>query len=560
MTFSLSTTVFAAAQKYALLIGISQYPVRQLSGPINDALAMQQVLIENWGFQRDKITVLLDKQGTRENILSNVSKLYAKTSRGDFVVIYLSGHGTSALDQSQNLPLPTTSGAFIPYDIDNLSSDKEIVEKLIIGRRDLRPLLTQLDKGGRNVFVVIDACFSGNTVRDKQAFPLKGLSIDDLRSAKHSNGQTEASHWLQNTSSHSNEKFPYRNIYYLSAASENEAASDIPPRLLAIHPTIDGRPHGAFTDSLLRILNEEISADINQDGKITYAELKTSVRNLMRLRGFNHTPQGLPPLAEDDFNLANRVVFERKKVRASLAHSDNNKIINNYPLKFNRSDNSIPVLASNNIASSLRNKLRNNTDISLVKSNYLLEIDASDNNILIKTNAGDQITSLPSTDSKGLDRVIRQQISIDKLTNGPYQQSFDLDVNFSGVGRGSTIVEGQDIGISARASENAYYLIVNINTEGMFNILYPANEIELRLIKAYATLDLPNFGKPQAPFGREYIIVYAFAKKYPELATLMGKTFSRESSLFNDFSEILEKGNTKSARSSLQLVTVKKTD
>ena len=49
-----------------------------------------------------------------------------------------------------------------PADLDPASP--HAVERLLVGRRDLRPRLQQLDRG-RDVFVVFDACYSGNAVR-----------------------------------------------------------------------------------------------------------------------------------------------------------------------------------------------------------------------------------------------------------------------------------------------------------------------------------------------------------------------------------------------------------
>jgi len=43
--------------------------------------------------------------------------------------------------------------------------------------------------------------------------------------------------------------YPYKNIYYLSASGEFEAAQDISPAFLSQYPTFDGKPHGAFTDT-----------------------------------------------------------------------------------------------------------------------------------------------------------------------------------------------------------------------------------------------------------------------------------------------------------------------
>ena len=78
--------------------------------------------------------------------------------------------------------------------------------------------------------------------------------------------------------------YPYRNVVYISASSMREVALDI----LDGRNTIDGRPHGALTDAMLRGLSGE--ANTNGDEKITTRELYRYTKQWVSSRN-PHTPQ-----------------------------------------------------------------------------------------------------------------------------------------------------------------------------------------------------------------------------------------------------------------------------
>ncbi len=79
-------------------------------------------------------------------------------------MIYFSGQGTSANDNNNAYDLPYATGAWVPYDLDYATA-ATVSKSLIVGRRDLLPLLRQLDEGGRWVVVVSDSCYSGQVGR-----------------------------------------------------------------------------------------------------------------------------------------------------------------------------------------------------------------------------------------------------------------------------------------------------------------------------------------------------------------------------------------------------------
>ncbi len=118
--------VVAAAQtpkRVALLVGVGDYrQTSKLEGPANDVTALRDVLLRRWGFQAQDIRTLVDKQATRVNILAELVALANRSSANDEVLVYFSGHGTSALDAGTqsafSIPLPHSSGAFVPFDFE----------------------------------------------------------------------------------------------------------------------------------------------------------------------------------------------------------------------------------------------------------------------------------------------------------------------------------------------------------------------------------------------------------------------------------------------------------
>jgi len=137
----------------------------RLEGPVNDVDLIRDVLLNSAQFDSKDITVLKDSDATKQGILRAMRQIVDIAEKGDIFILYFSGHGTSAMDNAIDSDIPTKSGALIPYDIENIKSKEDLNNRLMIGRRDLKPNLIALDNAGVSVLVLIDACYSGNTVR-----------------------------------------------------------------------------------------------------------------------------------------------------------------------------------------------------------------------------------------------------------------------------------------------------------------------------------------------------------------------------------------------------------
>ena len=92
---SLLTKIEAAGgcRRHAVLVGIDRYRSRKLprlKGAVNDAGAIQKVLVGRWGFKPEDVTLLYDKAADRTTILAEFERL-AQLSRQETALFFLAG-------------------------------------------------------------------------------------------------------------------------------------------------------------------------------------------------------------------------------------------------------------------------------------------------------------------------------------------------------------------------------------------------------------------------------------------------------------------------------------
>jgi hypothetical protein len=136
---------------YALIIGINQYSGDwpPLQNGVNDAKSVAEILSGKYSFQYLK--TLLDKEATRDNILSEFEWLMQNAKENDNVFIYYSGHGEylENMDKGFWVPIDATSKAISKY----------------ISNEDIRSFLSGIHS--KHTLLVTDACFSGDIFRGK---------------------------------------------------------------------------------------------------------------------------------------------------------------------------------------------------------------------------------------------------------------------------------------------------------------------------------------------------------------------------------------------------------
>ncbi len=151
----------ASAERHALLIGIDRYsfitaPTQQLRGAQTDVNMMKRML-DFYGFQS---TILLREAATREAIVRNMELVSRAAKSGDEVVIYFSGRGSIAPDNSNPQAKTGMEPTLVPFDGSETSLDPDI------RIRRVEQFADQLDTRGVNVTVILDCSFQSPTRSD----------------------------------------------------------------------------------------------------------------------------------------------------------------------------------------------------------------------------------------------------------------------------------------------------------------------------------------------------------------------------------------------------------
>lgn len=499
------------AENYALLIGIGSYKQRTLEGPAHDVQALSEMLSAHYDFREQNIRKLVNEEASKGRILSEMKRLARISRPGDRVFFYFSGHGTSRRDELLSLPLPYGSGALVPADFkwDPNQPVEDQVSQLIVGRRDLRPILTQLDRD-RQVLVVFDTCFSGNTVRGLETANSAAVSrYLPLSSRSVFSEEEDIGSFAENLKP--DEPYPYRNTFYISASTENETAKDIRTDLLYLYPTIDGNPHGVLTDSLLRVLAGQAPVDTNNDGRWSQIEVYRAVRSEVQRR-FRQTPQALPKEGENSVRLHDRTFFVRSAGSITPAAR-------------------IPAGFKRRIKIRIADALSNLTEpISRMEG---LEIVENDPDLILVKDRSDIVLALPNYHplcrftsfeiQRLLDRIRRHR-AIQPLIDLSYpKQQFNVYLDLVGPYQKSIVREDEEFGFEIRTEKASYVLLIDIDPAGAVHVLYPFDESELQPIAPGRKKILTKGYRALWPYGTETVKLFAFESIPEGLEALMGR-------------------------------------
>ena len=229
-----------AQTRRALVVGINRYDavsdasgaqftatrrITNLSGAVNDATAMRDLLVARFGFAADRTTLLTDGAATRDGIVQAVNAMLAASQAGDVVVFYYAGHGS----QRRNSLSPS------PSKLDQTI----VVADANIGAYDIRDkelgrlFAPFLDKGVELV-LIFDSCHSGSITRGALSETVeRWAAIDERDAADPGLGRDESP--------------DRRGALVISAAQDYQPALERPG------PT--GEPRGVFSMALMETLN-----------------------------------------------------------------------------------------------------------------------------------------------------------------------------------------------------------------------------------------------------------------------------------------------------------------
>ena len=144
------------AESWALIIGINEYQnVDPLSFAVDDAVAVNNILIEKYGFDEDKILLITDEEATKDNIMKGFQKILLGAKEKDRIVVFYAGHGAT-------YPLPNGGdmGYLIPVDgnLDNLYLSSIPMKSVY----DIAEM-----SYAKHIMYLVDACYGGLTLNTR---------------------------------------------------------------------------------------------------------------------------------------------------------------------------------------------------------------------------------------------------------------------------------------------------------------------------------------------------------------------------------------------------------
>jgi hypothetical protein len=166
-----------AATRRALLVGIDDYDAahapscpeppagekkcrcewRDLEGAVNDAHAMRDLLIAQYGFRPQDIKLLIDREATRDKILAAIrSQLIMPALPGDEVFFFYAGHGSQIHNSLSDEP-DKLDETLVPADARRGAAD--------IRDKELRRLFDEILERKARLTVILDSCHSGSAGR-----------------------------------------------------------------------------------------------------------------------------------------------------------------------------------------------------------------------------------------------------------------------------------------------------------------------------------------------------------------------------------------------------------
>ena len=232
-------------KKYALVVGVDQYRngIQPLSYAVADARSIREMFEKKLGF--DEVVILENEQGSRREILRNISILRSKMVEEDQFFFYFAGHGISYGEASSEIGFLVTHNAS--------GFKQEDIEIDGISMTDLRERLVKLP--AKHVLLAIDACYGGYAAVTSRSLPDETLNYLKIISKS-------------------------RSRQIITAGKRGQEVQESPEW-----------GHSAFTYKLLDGINKEL-ADGDRNGIITgtelYSYLSPSVTSLTS--GFQ-TPQ-----------------------------------------------------------------------------------------------------------------------------------------------------------------------------------------------------------------------------------------------------------------------------
>jgi hypothetical protein len=137
---------------WALIIGVNDYEegeIPKLRYAVNDAQGVADLLIQDQGFEKEKVLVLMNAKATKENISKSFEFLKQNSAPDDRIVVFFAGHGITL-----STPGGREKGYILPVDakINSYATSSLSVDQLNEWSEQIR---------SKHIYFVMDACYGG---------------------------------------------------------------------------------------------------------------------------------------------------------------------------------------------------------------------------------------------------------------------------------------------------------------------------------------------------------------------------------------------------------------
>ncbi len=478
-----------AAEKKALLVGINDYKyIRDLEGTGNDVELVKTTLINKYGFSNEDITVLLDSQATKKNIINAFREnLILETQPGDIAVFYFSGHGTCVQDYNNDENDGADEG-LIPYDFISVS-DNRTKSNLLVLDDTIGDMLNELN--GREVVVIIDSCFSGTATRsigndvvsnmeDTPAYTKRYLPCSKPTNVDY----TPQSRSINNSLEFFEVKIPEGHVY-MSASRDDQVAREA---------YIDGKRHGIFTKSLVTSMN---SAEND-----SYQDIFENASQLIRDKHKNvQEPQLFPNSGRSIEKSAFSYATNSQPVNTqNYSDSDGATPQNNVNTKYLTVYIDEITGANRNQFQLLKSSIGKIPFVKIVTTknfDRMIKGIYSDGkySIRILNKFGDKIALTPTGNLSDLVVEMAPNLEyalIAKKLSALENQDSDLKVQIDVADGRRDFRKGEKIVYNIKCNKNCYLYVINADSQGNVNLMFPNRFNQNNLVAGQTQIELPT--------------------------------------------------------------------
>ena len=259
--------------KAALCVGINEFEhlpkSSWLQGCVNDARDLAGLLQADYGFADADISILLDSQATKEQVVTQLSSLLDRAASGELrhIVFTFSSHGTQIPDTNDD-EADRLDEAFACYNINNAGDSWD--PATVISDDELFALFARLPDGVL-MDVVLDTCHSGTGLKSLDLLPgrrprflpaptARGVAATEFKDTRALRDLVKAGRGVK--------------PILLAACRADQTAADA---------FLEGRYNGAFTYNFIKA--------VKGDGTLGRADILKLVSKGLRAGGFDQVAQ-----------------------------------------------------------------------------------------------------------------------------------------------------------------------------------------------------------------------------------------------------------------------------